>query len=197
MLSSMASCWRTAQTVLAMVNVLPVVALVLIMSDVTPPDGMAATPPSADDMTPAEAAARLGISERTVQRRLKQGTLKGYKVDTGRGEVWRVVLDDMAATAPAPDVMTPVSPRHDDVMASSVAEFAHAVIDELRDEYRDEIERLRRENQQLAGQLGFTQAKLQEAEKQIALLMAPKDEPESAPPAEPARVSWWKRWLRG
>jgi hypothetical protein len=57
------------------------------------------------------------------------------------------------------------------------------------------VDRLSRENQQLAGQLGFTQAKLQEAEKQIALLMAPKDDPE--PPAEPERRSWWRRLFNG
>jgi len=156
------------------------------------PDDMAVTPPASDvGMTPAEAAALLGISERTVQRRLKQGALQGYKVDTGRGEVWRVVLGDMAVTpTPQHDVMA-VRASQTDVTPTGVAEFAHAVIDELRQEYRDELEHLRRENQQLAGQLGFTQAKLQEAERTVALLMAPKDEPE--PPAQPERVSWWKR----
>ena len=55
------------------------------------------------------------------------------------------------------------------------------------------VARLSQENQQLAGQLGFTQAKLQEAERTVALLMAPKDEPAPEPAAEPERVSWWKR----
>ena len=166
-----------------------------VMTDSTP-DDMVATPPASDvGMTPAEAAALLGISERTVQRRLKQGALQGYKLDTGRGEVWRVVLGDMTvkATKP-PDVMAVTTPGVD-VTTPDIAEFAHAVIDELRQEYRDELEHLRRENQQLAGQLGFTQAKLQEAERTVALLMAPKDEPAPEPAAEPERRPWWKRWL--
>jgi excisionase family DNA binding protein len=134
-------------------------------------------------VTPAEAAAHLGISERTVQRRLKQGSLKGYKVDTGRGEVWRVVLDGMAAIPPVQrDVMTATATPAGDVTTSDVAEFAHAVIDELRDEYRSEIERLMSRNEQLAGQVGFLQAKVQDQERQIALLMAPKDD-------EPAEVT--------
>ncbi len=163
-----------------------------VMTDSTPDDMAATTPASDVGMTPAEAAALLGISERTVQRRLKQGALQGYKLDTGRGEVWRVVLDDMAVTPTAPrDVMVATAPRAD-VTPTAVAEFAHAVIDELRQEYRDELEQLRRENQQLAGQLGFTQAKLQEAERTVALLMAPKDEPAPEPPAQPERP-WWKR----
>jgi len=167
------------------------------------PDDMAVTPPTSDvGMTPAEAAALLGISERTVQRRLKQGALQGYKLDTGRGEVWRVVLGDMTARATKPpDVMAVTTPGVD-VTTPDIAEFAHAVIDELRQEYRDELEHLRRENQQLAGQLGFTQAKLQEAERTMAILMAPKDEPADVTPRtepempavpDPKHRPWWKR----
>ena len=53
---------------------------------------------------------------------------------------------------------------------------------------------MRRDNQQLAGQLGFVQAKLQDAEEQIRLLMAPKDEPAAEPaPAPVQRAPWWKR----
>ncbi len=106
------------------------------------------------------------------------------------------MFDDMAATPTVPrDVMVATAPRAD-VTPTGFAEFAHAVIDELRQEYRDELEHLRRENQQLAGQLGFTQAKLQEAERTVALLMAPKDEPAPEPPAEPERRPWWRRLLR-
>ncbi len=109
----------------------------------------------------------------------------------------------MADTPTEPrDVMAamPTTATHRaDVTPTAVAEFAHAVIDELRQEYRDELEHLRRENQQLAGQLGFTQAKLQDAQEenqQLRLLMAPKDEPSPEPPAEPERRPWWKRILR-
>ena len=150
------------------------------MTDSTP-DDMTTTPPALDvSMTPAEAAARLGISERTVQRRLKQGTLYGYKIDTGRGEVWRVVLDGMGDTPPVqPDVMPAKATSMVDVTTSGVTEFAHAVIDELRQEYRDELERLRRDNQQLAGQVGYLQRQVVEQQETIQrLLAAPTEEPE-------------------
>jgi excisionase family DNA binding protein len=178
-----------------------------VMTD-TAPDDMAATPPISDvGMTPAEAAARLGISERTVQRRLKQGALQGYKVDTGRGEVWRVVLDGMTDTPPVHrDVMAamPTMATHQgDVTPPDVAEFAHAVIDDLRQEYRDELERLRRDNQQLAGQLGFLQSEIQQRDRTIALLTAPKEdepadvtprtEPEMPAVPDPKHRPWWKR----
>jgi hypothetical protein len=51
-------------------------------------------------------------------------------------------------------------------------------------------------NEQLAGQVGFLQAKVQEQDRQIALLMAPKDEPAEVTPAEPEpKRSWWRRLL--
>jgi len=54
---------------------------------------------------------------------------------------------------------------------------------------------LTRRNEQLAGQVGFLQAKMQDQEQQIALLMAPKDEPAPELPAQPERRPWWKRWI--
>ena len=176
-------------------------------------DDTAATPPPAEPgVTPAEAAVLLGVSERTILRRLKEGELRGEKVNAGRGKVWRVLLDGMVATPPnhsgAMAAIDATSDTCPDVMASTtpaLAEFAHAVIDELRQEYRDQLERLQRENaavvsrnEQLAGQLGFLQAKLQDAERQIALLSAPKEEApstdEPAPAAAPRRP-WWRRIL--
>jgi hypothetical protein len=51
------------------------------------------------------------------------------------------------------------------------------------------VERLQRENTELAGRVGFYQAKLQAAEEQLRLLAAPADEP--APPPGP----WWKHLI--
>ena len=60
------------------------------------------------------------------------------------------------------------------------------------------VDSLRRENQQLAGQVGFLQAKLQDAQEesqQLRLLMAPKDEPAPPPAPEPVKRPWWRRIL--
>jgi hypothetical protein len=61
------------------------------------------------------------------------------------------------------------------------------------------VDKLQAQNQQLAGQLGFTQAKLQDAQEenqQLRLLMAPKDEPTPEPPAQlEPKVSWWRKLL--
>ena len=52
-----------------------------------------------EGVTLDEAARTLNLSERTIQRRLKQGSLKGYKVSGPRGPEWRIHLEswqDMA-----------------------------------------------------------------------------------------------------
>src|SRR5688500_14393776 len=60
-----------------------------------------------------------------------------------------------------------------------------------------ELTRVHRENQQLAGQRGFTRAKLQKAEMTFALLMAPKEEPQPEQLALPEPIKpWWKRLFR-
>ena len=76
---------------------------------------------------------------------------------------------------------------------------------ELAEQLRRDNAALVQRNEQLAGQLGFVQAKLQDAEEQIRLLMAPKDEPapkepepapERASETHPPRRTWWQRTLR-
>ncbi len=42
-----------------------------------------------------EAAERLGVSERTLRRRIKEGSIAAYKLETPQGHVWRVQLDGM------------------------------------------------------------------------------------------------------
>src|SRR4051812_40293548 len=43
-----------------------------------------------------ESAERLGVSERTLRRRIKEGTLPAYKLETPHGHVWRFELDGTA-----------------------------------------------------------------------------------------------------
>ena len=79
-------------------------------------------------------------------------------------------------------------------------------IERIQREHTEVVEHLRHDNaqlasrnEQLAGQVGFLQAKLQDAERQIALLSAPKDDaPVAEPgPAHPGLLGrWWKRLRR-
>ena len=135
-----------------------------------------------DALTPAEAAVRLGVSERTIWRRIKAG-----KLDTEHtAEGVRVLLTDTVS----------VDDRQLSVASDKVSD---AVTDSPQPELMkalDMVSELTRRNEQLAGQVGFLQAKMQDQERQIALLMAPKDEPTPESAAEPEpRVSWWRRLL--
>ncbi len=47
-----------------------------------------------------EAAQRLGVSEKTVRRRLSAGTLRGERVGRPQGYTWAVHLDDDVAIRP-------------------------------------------------------------------------------------------------
>ena len=140
--------------------------------------------------TVKDAAARLGVSERTIRRRIKDRVIDAQQVPTAQGYEWRVYLDTTAVHVDTPSTRhagkgdgTPVQPA-----STPAPELMKAL---------EMVDRLQRENQQLAGQLGFVQAKLQDAEEQIRLLMAPADEP--APAVQPERVqqrrSWWQLLL--
>ena len=159
-----------------------------------------------------EAAHQLGISERTVRRRIKEGTLAAYKMETPRGEVWRIYLPGTPADLEAPPRrqadqdggdLPPSAAVVDTTLLSSAStsrdlQKALELIEHLHREHAEAMERAYRENQQLAGQVGFLQARVQEQERQIALLMAPKDEPAPAPqePEQaPAQRPWWRRFL--
>ncbi len=141
-------------------------------------------------------------------RRIRKGQLQAHKANTPYGPAWQVTLDTSPdKTPPTPPTTPDTLPSTGDTPASS-PEFMKML--EIVEEDRRLIDRLQRENQQMAGQLGFMQAKLQQAEKTIALLMAPKDEPAPAPPSaqtqarqdahtapEPApRRSLWARVVR-
>ena len=47
-----------------------------------------------------EAAQRLGVSEKTVRRRLSGGTLRGERVSRPQGYTWAVYLDDDVGVSP-------------------------------------------------------------------------------------------------
>src|SRR5919202_5304631 len=136
-----------------------------------------------------EAAERLGISERTMLRRVKKGVVKAYKAETPRGPVWRVILDGNGAVPDSGAV------HHDSSAVPAMADALQDALD-LAAQLQRENAAIVSRNEQLAGQVGFLQAKLQDAERQIALLSAPRDDAPSAvepASAQPKRPPWWRR----
>jgi len=146
-----------------------------------------------------DAAAQLGISERTVLRRIKDGTVDGRKIGEGRGGVWRIYLGvSDSQPAPVSDSPTNAPGTLSDSPTDEPGNVSASVSDSQTQPAQDMIrmvelvDKLQAQNQQLAGQLGYLQRQVQEQQETIQkLLPAPKDEPE--PSAEPERRPWWRR----
>lgn len=186
-------------------------------------DDSTQTPPAVDQDKSAvyhdgslslqEAAARIGVSERTIHRRIRNGTLQAYKLDTPRGEVWRVMLDSSAASPASPG--GPGAVMLDGAHGAASPELMRALelIEHTLDDQTDELERLRQERdaerrahearvEELHGQIGdlkgiaaHWQARAQAAEETVQRLLAgPTDEPAPAQP-ERKRAPWWRRLL--
>jgi excisionase family DNA binding protein len=167
-----------------------------ILSDV--PDMMSDTPDNHAGVTLAEAAALLGVSERTVLRRIEKGKLQGSKVDAERGQVWRVFMDGVSVTPDTTDKHPAgVSDTADITPATAQPEVLKAleIFEHIHQEQQEEIEQLRRENNELRTATAHWQARYQEAQETVQrLLPAPKDdEPEPASEVVERRP-WWKFW---
>jgi len=147
-------------------------------------------------LTVEHAAGRLQVSERTIHRRIKQGKLQAHKVDTPRGQVWCVHLDSMSGMDDNIRQRASLTVDTPAVMEDSALPVGETL------ELVRLVDRLSRDNQQLAGQVGFLQSEIQQRDRQIALLMAPKDEPADVTPRtepempavpDPKHRPWWKR----
>ena len=154
-------------------------------------------------VTLAEAAGLLGVSVDTIRRRLRKGAFEAQQVPTQHGPAWMVRLGDVPTVLPTGSS----TPRQD----ATTLELVHLV------------GRLQEENRNLAGQLGYVQAKLHQAEDTIRALEAPRSHQtptagrETAeapdPPSEPSELipaaspvpqpippepnggsPWWRRW---
>ncbi len=153
-------------------------------------------------LTVQQAAMAAGVSERTIRRRIKEGTLAAEKVPTAQGYEWRVQL--VGATCP-PGMS---GCRVDDDRGDGRSAPAAGGVDSATDEVGEAlvralglVERLQRENLELAGRVGFLQGKLQETRAQLLALAPPAVAPGAAPAvpaAEPVRggprAFWQRLW---
>ncbi len=168
-----------------------------------------------------EAAEYFGVSEKTIRRRIHSGELPAYKLPVSQGYEWRIRLDGQVdADAAQVDVPPSVHLNSTAVYMDGHAEqldtppdqpaedrggldpaVLNVVLQPLREELeqaRREQRRLHEENLELAGRLGFYQAKMQEYEQRLLLLEAPKEAPEAIHELtlithEPVLRPWWKR----
>lgn len=172
----------------------------------------------------AEAARRLGITTDAIRKRISSGAMRGRRDDGTRYWLVWLPLDVIPVAAPeppepppegrdlAPETLPGVSPAapdvppepgalpperapEDDRTPDAVAALARGLEQSMR-----LVEKLQEENRNLAGQLGFREAQLQQANETIRVLQAPPPEvpPDMAvappePPEQPRR--WWDWWL--
>ncbi len=160
------------------------------------------------ELTTAEAAALAGVSDRTIRNWIKDGRLPAERTEEGRrvrrGDVLALLHERIQAVAgqlPLAEATTataematetvavaPAAEASPEALTALLARLSEML--ELAAAERPERERLHRENLELAGRIGFLQAKLQEAERKILLLQAPA---EAETVAETSARPWWKR----
>src|SRR6185369_15262374 len=130
-----------------------------------------------EGLTIKEAAEQLQVHEKTVRHRIRTGELRGVKVPRPQGFEWRVFLDGAAPTQVIPDDMEVST---DEAHVGSPSSSVDSV------ELVRLVEKLYEDNRQLAGQVGFLQAKLQDAEQKVHLLTVELDERQVPQQGEPA-----------
>jgi excisionase family DNA binding protein len=171
-----------------------------------------------------EAARRLAASESTIRRKIKAGELHAVQEETIQGYRWLVEVagdqvlssDDQVPTI-SEQVATDaqLATTETDELSSSNQPLKHreqVIIDGdqvlttdeqvttsnqvgTSVELVQELRRLHDQNVQLAGQVGYLQAQLQDAREQIRLLTDTEHTTAQAdqPPARP--IPWWRRLL--
>jgi len=136
-------------------------------------------------LTIREAADALGVSEKTIRRRIKGGSIKAHQV---QGAYY---ITDLGADQPQNGLDSPEDSILDpgpDTNALAYSPPGHGV-DSTLDKALDMIRSLQAENEKLARQVGFLQAKVMETENRLLLLSAP---------GRPwwRRLLWWRRGAR-
>jgi hypothetical protein len=127
-------------------------------------------------VTIAEAAERLRLSERTVRRRVKSGELSGCQLSTPQGYVWMVDLPDDWTIG----------------QADSTSEVK--VLREWIDQMSTQLDLMQ---SQLEAKDKQTQSQLEAKDKQIEQLHVLLQQAQAALPAPRDNRSWWRFWRRG
>lgn len=124
-----------------------------------------------------EASRHLGISPRTVLRRLSKGTLKGYKTEGTFGIEWRVSLDSLDKQSQDSSDSQVISLGTVEASSDSQDTAEDSLILELRDQIAVLREELNRERTEAQRQLqaavfrnGYLEAQLENKDSEIKLL---------------------------
>lgn len=142
----------------------------------------------AGDVWTVETAIRiLGITKRTVLRKLKNGELKGHKVNGPYGLEWRITPPDRSGDMGGDRVTGDMSPGVDHVV-TTLTTFSSEP--DLIEEFRKQISELKAENQSLQKELqganwrnGYLESQTEIKDLQIRLLTDSQH-----------KLSWWSKF---
>ncbi len=122
-----------------------------------------------------EAAAVLGLSEKTIRRRIKDGSIKAEQITGKYGVEYRIMdLNSVPAEVMEGNGWELDSGGEERRLSVGEEGALNKALDMIRD--------LQAEVEKLSAQVGFLQAQLMEAQNRIKLLSAPKQ-------------PWWQRLL--
>jgi|SRR5579884_3939546 len=154
-----------------------------IGGDLSPGDRQATGDPASEMWTLEAAMRNLGVTKRTVLRKLKTGELTGYKVPGPYGQEWRIYPDD--STGDISSDLSPLAPSPGDPGTSSG-------VTSLVDELRRQIAELKSENQALHTDLqganwrnGYLESQVQSQTEQLKLLTD----------SQSVHRGWWHRFM--
>ncbi len=179
------------------------------------------------DVSIQEAAQVYGVAPATIRRWIKSGKLAAYQHDLPQGFEWRVQLPDHAVQlldhnvevpdhdVEVPDHTPPIQLEqvsaptnvhvqlldHDQVTADdqvTTDDQVHSDMTMLK--ALEMVDRLQQQNMQLAGQVGYLQAQLQDAREQVRMLADAQHAqeppaPDPKPKATQQHTPWWRRLL--
>jgi excisionase family DNA binding protein len=149
-----------------------------------------------------DAAARCGVSERTVRRWIVKGRLPADR----DGREFRITPEALAPfIGHAADNGQGAAAESD--MAAAPQQQGAALSADVAAGLLHLVDRLQRENLELAGRVGYYQAETEQLRTRLAALEAPRGEQETddsvsgvsapAPPQDPAPRRWWQCLLFG
>ena len=145
-------------------------------------------------LTVEQAAQRLGISVRAVQKRLTKGALIGFKKRTNHGERWFVEVreqdtsrniqdanrDDLSSSVREQDASWNIQDANQDDLSSSVRELTVVEVDHRQDQL---VRELLAKVEALTYRNGYLEAQLESERNQVKLLTDSQHKPK-----------WWHRF---
>jgi excisionase family DNA binding protein len=145
-------------------------------------DGSSVREQDANMLSVEEAAERLGVSIRAVQKRLKKGTLTGRKEKTIHGERWLIDVRELDASQDANRMSDGSSVREQDANPVRL----NANLDEDRDGL---IKEMQAKIEALTWRNGYLESQLENQREHIKLLTDSQH--------QPSRWAGFKKWFLG